>query len=155
MDYQEAFRIYEWHQDPFDLINQVSVEARPDDVREWGAYEEYRSAYSTAWAAMMGDEADVFDEDSPLDGLAYGAFTEGWTVAIMRVGKMLGVNPEVFMSAISLAGETGLDVLSQQGIESLRSVRPMEPGLEDIGRYFGEVMIALKAESANAPTTPA
>lgn len=142
MTYDEAVSLYE-QGGAFNLINLASEEVRPDTVLEWFGYEAYRSTYATAWAAMMGDKAVAFEEESPLDGLAYGAFLEGWNVALRRVGSMLGINPDVFRAAIDFAGEQELQLLPEQDIVRLQSVLPLESHQNDVGRYYDDIEAAL------------
>ena len=103
----------------FNLVNVAVQDARPAVVREWLDYgDAYRKALSEAWGVMLDDEG--FEEDSPLDGLAYGAFAEGWHVALRRVGQLLGIDPARFIEAVELLGEIGRDDLPQAALERLR-----------------------------------
>lgn len=143
MTYDEAVSMYHQIGEPFDLVNQASERVRPETVRDWFEYETYRPAYATAWAAMMGDKSDMFEVDSPLDGLAHGAFVEGWAVALRRVGSMLGINPDVFRTAIELAGENGCELLPEMDIVRLQSVRPRGEGADEIDRYYADIEAAM------------
>ena len=131
MTYEEAAAEWKRCHDPFNSVNVASEAARPDVVREWLDYPLYRQAYSVAWSAMMGSPFDEFDEDSPLDGLAYGAFTEGWNVALRRVGQLLGVNPERFRIAVNLLGEIGRDDLPDLLLADLRLGADVDLGHTD------------------------